>query len=361
MNRRASRLRPAPFALALLLGGCEADHEADAPEPVRPVLTAPVSVETSRPIGPFAGVIEPRYTTEVGFQTAGRVVARDVDVGDVVKQGERVAALDPTQQRFRFAAGEASLASALAQLNKAQAEATRQRWLLTTGATTQANVDVAVANLGTAQATLDQAKAALSQAKIELGYTTLAANYDAVITARSAEVGQVVVAGQPIVTLARPDVREAVFDVPDSAVDDIPTNVAFSISLLADPSVQTTGKVREIAPAADSATRTRRIRLSLPDPPSGFRLGSTVEVTLHEPSQPQLVVPAAAVSDEAGATAVWIADPKSGKVRKVPIKQVDRFDDSAVVAGDLAQGDRVVIAGVHSLADGESVKVESSP
>jgi membrane fusion protein, multidrug efflux system len=144
-------------------------------------------------------------------------------------------------------------------------------------------------------------------------------------------------------------------------VDQVRAEGAFTVSLLADPSVNAGGKVREIAPASDSATRTRRIRLALPNPPSNFRLGSTVEVTIHEPSPPQIVVPAAAVSDEAGATAVWIADPKSGTVKRVPIRPVERFEDRAIVAGDLAPGERVVIAGLHSLADGERVKVETSP
>jgi multidrug efflux pump subunit AcrA (membrane-fusion protein) len=106
MNDRGVALRLAPFVLALLLGACERHQEANAPEPVRPVLTAPVEIETTKLLGPFAGVVEPRYTTEVGFQTGGRIVARDVSVGDLVKKGERIAALDPTQQQFQLTSAE---------------------------------------------------------------------------------------------------------------------------------------------------------------------------------------------------------------------------------------------------------------
>jgi membrane fusion protein, multidrug efflux system len=346
---------------ALLLGACKADQAADPAEPVRPVLTAVVSGESSKLLGPFAGVIEPRYTTDVGFQIAGRIVARDVDVGDLVSKGERIAALDPTLERFHLASAEAGVASAQAQLTRARDEATRQKWLLTTGASTQANVDVAVANLGTAQAALEQAQAAVKESQNQLGYTTLNADFDGVITARSGEVGQVVAAGQKVFTLARPDIREAVFDVPDPVVDVVRTEGAFSISLLADPSVKADGRVREIAPSADPTTRTRRIRLTLSDPPIAFRLGSTVLVSITQPTSPQAVVPAAALLEENGSSAVWIADPKTGKVRKVAVKTLARSTDRAVVVGHLGAGERVVIAGLHSLSEGQSVKVEESP
>jgi RND family efflux transporter MFP subunit len=220
---------------------------------------------------------------------------------------------------------------------------------------------LAVATLGSAQAALEQATSSLTEAQNQLDHTTLTAEYDSVITATSAEVGQVVPAGQTVVTLARPDIREAVFDVPDSVVSKARMDGAFSIWLLADPSVRTNGKVREMDPASDPATRTRRIRLTLPDPPSAFRLGSTIEISINEPTQPQVVVPAVALFDESGASAVWIADPKAGKVRRVSVKPVERFGDSVVVAGGLVAGERVVTAGVHSLADGQSVKVEESP
>jgi RND family efflux transporter MFP subunit len=359
----ASRL--APILLSILLaslpGACGRRQEASAPAPVRPVLTAPVEMRTSKLFGPFTGVIAPRYATDLGFQIGGRIVARDVSIGDSVAKGRRLAALDATLPQYQLASAQAELASAEAQFANAQATEGRQKSLLQTGSATQAQIDTAVANLASAQAKLNQAKSGLQAAQNQLSYAILRADYDGVITAVTAEVGQVVSAGQTIVTLARPDVREALFDVPDSMVDQARPDGEFAISLLADPSVTATGKVREIAPLSDPATRTRRIRLSLDKPPNAFRLGSTVSIALSEPTAPQVVVPATALFDDGDASAVWIADPAAGIVRKVAVKLIERRGDRAIVEAKLSGGELVVTAGAHSLSDGESVKVEPAP
>jgi len=312
---------------------------------VRPVLTAPVEVRTSKLFGPFTGTIAPRYSSELGFQIGGRIVARNVSVGDLVTKGQRLAALDGALIQFQLASAEADLASAQAQFVNARAEEGRQNLLLQSGASPQAQIDTAVAALASAQGRLNQAKSSVVAAQIQLGYTNLRADYDGVVTAVSADVGQVVSAGQTVVTIARPDIREAVFDVPDSMMGQARQGGEFAVTLLADPTVTTTGKVREIAPLSDSATRTRRIRLSLSSQPSGLRLGSTVSISLSESTAPQVVVPASALFAYSGASAVWVADAAAGKVRKVAVKIIEQRDGHAAVEARLSAGERVVIAG----------------
>ena len=75
-------------------------------------------------------------------------------------------------------------------------------------------MDNATAQLETAKARVDEAKAALVVAEKQIDYTVLTANFDGVVTAWSAEVGQYVSVGQAVVTIARPDVREAVVEFP---------------------------------------------------------------------------------------------------------------------------------------------------
>ena len=352
----ASALRLVPMLLACLLAACERHAEANAPNSPRPVLTAPVEVRASKSFGPFTGTIQPRYTSDLGFQIAGRIVVRDVSLGDVVKKGQRLAALDPAVIKFQLASAKADLVSAQAQFVKAQAEERRQQLLLRTGASPQSQIDSAVSALAAAQGRLSQAKASLDAQEIQLGYTDLRADYDGVVTAVNAQVGQVVSAGQTIITEARPDVREAVFDVPDFMANDAREADKFAITLLADPTVKSTGAIREIAPLSDPATRTRRIRLSLADPPAAFRLGSTVRVAWSEPIEPQAVVPASALVDDKGADAVWVA--AAGTVKKVGVKIVERLDDRVAVDAVLFAGERVVVAGVRSLHDGQPVREE---
>lgn len=127
MITRTSALAFLPMLCASFLAGCESHSEANAPEPVRPVLTAPVEVSTSKVFGPFTGTIEPRYSSDLGFQIGGRVVARDVWVGDPVKKGERLASLEPALIQFQLASAEAELASAQAQFVNAEAEEGRKK------------------------------------------------------------------------------------------------------------------------------------------------------------------------------------------------------------------------------------------
>ena len=94
---KLSSIFVAVFISALALSGCGEQKSAETP-PVRPVLYAEVNPQTSVILGPFAGSVEPRYKTQLGFRTFGRLIARGAEVGEVVKQGTRLAALDPALQ-----------------------------------------------------------------------------------------------------------------------------------------------------------------------------------------------------------------------------------------------------------------------
>ncbi|WP_407528809.1 efflux RND transporter periplasmic adaptor subunit [Methylobacterium oryzisoli] len=354
MRRR--RLLPVLAALALL-SACEEKAAPPPPPPVRPVLTVRAVSRNFETFGPFAGTVEPRYQTQAGFRVGGRIVARDVFVGDLVAKGARLAALDPTVQEFAVLRARADVADAEAQFANASATEGRQRTLFEGGNVTQAQLDAAVANRDTAAARLAQAKAARQRAEDERGYTSLTADFDGVVTAWTAEVGQVVPAGQAVVTLARPDVREAVVDIPDTLMGEVRKDAEFSVRLLAAPSVAASGRVREIGPLAESATRTRRIRMTLVDPPQAFRLGTTVTVALERPTAPRIRLPATALLEQDGRTAIWVVRPDGKAVTRREVRVAGRETDEILVAEGLQDGEAVVVAGVHSLAEGQAVRL----
>ena len=324
---------------------------------MRPVLSVVAREQTSETIGPFAGSIEPRYTVALGFQVFGRLVARDVNVGDVVSKGARLAALDPAVQMVSVRSAQASLNSAEAQLAAALAAEERERTLLEQRVIAPAQFEVVQRNRQTADANVTQAKDRLSKANDELGYTQLYASVDGVVTSRSAEVGQVVTAGQTIVTIARPEVREAVIDVPNLLALALPPAATFTVTWELDPTFSTTGRVREIAPEADPTTRTRRIRLTLDNPPDVFLLGTTVVASRTADIPPRIDLPVTALLERDGKTLVWVVDPRSKTVALREIKVGGRDANAVVVASGVAAGDRVVTAGVHSLVAGQSVTI----
>ncbi len=353
------------LSLPLVLAACQPSQEEPGPPPVRPVLTTLAEPTESVIFGPFAGTVEPRYQSQLGFQIGGRVVARDVTVGDVVKKGQRLAALDPIVSRFDLTRAEAELADARAQSENAAATEARTRRLMEGGNVTQAQLDAAVARRDTAQARLAQAGASLQKARDQIGYTELHADFDGVVTQRLAEVGQVVSPGQGIVTLARPETREAVVDIPETLVGAMPQDGVFTVSLQSAPEITARGRVREIAPFADTGTRTRRIRMTLEDPGPAFRLGATITVSLVRPTPRRFLLPATALLTADGRRSVWIASETDGKWqvtrRDVTLTAEPDGGPKVAVGGGLQPGERVVVAGIHSLTDGQPVRLPDEP
>jgi RND family efflux transporter MFP subunit len=347
----------AMILLALLsLGACKPEQEATPP--VRPVLSTVAVVQTTDTLGPFVGSIQPRYKTDLGFRVFGRMVARFVEVGAVVKKGEEIAALDPATQTQAVRSAEAALANAEAQFANAQAEEARQKDLAQRNIIPQAQFDLTRRNLETATANLTRARATLSKARDALGYTRLVADFDGVVTNRYAEPGQVLNAGQKVITLARPEVREAVIAVPDSLAERLshPNDFTITVDLDNAVSMKAAG-VRAIDPIADPNTRTRNVYLTLDNPPEVFRLGVTVSVMLSRPVPPHVDLPSTALLEKDGKTFVWVVDAAKNTVSQREVTLGPSEGDIIVVTSGLSAGERIVVAGVHSLMPGQAVKV----
>ena len=195
---------------ALLLSGCQPAPEQA--EPVRPVLTKTLTLETA-PASQFAGKIAPRYTTNLSFQTFGRVIERSVDVGDFVEPGQQIAQLDTTTQQLAIRTAEANLSSAQAQLNNLLAVQQSQRSLLDLGNISDAVFESAAQASSSGEAAVAQARAQLDKAKEQLGRATLRADTASLVTAVSVQPGQTVTVGQTVATVVRPESREAVIYV----------------------------------------------------------------------------------------------------------------------------------------------------
>lgn len=343
-----------PLAAALLIG-CS---EEKIPEPARPALYVVAQPELAQHLGRFAGTIEARYESTLGFRVPGRIVRRYYDVGAVVKQGDILASLDPTDQQNNLRAARGDLAKVQAQLINAKANARRQQELFDRGVGAQAQLDIAQTDLKTTQASMQQALAAVNQAQDQLSYCTLRADHDAVITDWQAEAGQVVSVGEEVVTLARPDIKEAVIDLPGPLADALPTGIEFRVAGQLDPNVNTTAHVREIAPQADSATRTHRTRLTLSQTPAAFRLGSSVSVTVSSPIAEHFKIPLSALQETGNHRQVWVIDPTTHSVNPRDVTVLRRDSHNVLLSGGVKSGDKIVSAGVHSLSPGQKVRLD---
>ena len=341
-----------------LLPGCESEN---APPPlVRPVLFA-VAEQQTHVHSAFAGTIEPSYSSNLAFRAGGRVVVREVNDGDSVKMGERLAALDPLVFDLAVKDAQAGLANAMAVFDNAVAAEKRHRVLFEKNHTPSQQFETVQEALEEAEAAVTRARSVLDKALEQRGYAEITAEYDGVVIAVDVEVGQVVSPGQPVITIARPDVREAVIDMPEDVIAQVGS--PFQVELQIAPSKRVSGKVREVAPQVDPLTRSRHVKIALENPPADFRLGTTVTAYALAQKTGHITIPTAAVFERDGKQQVWIVDPASRTValRKVNVSSGDGGGTAAVIAG-LERGDRVVIAGVHSLEPGQSVKIpEEAP
>jgi membrane fusion protein, multidrug efflux system len=341
--------------IAATLAGCD-KPATSAPEP-RPVRTITIESGAEGETVSLTGQVRAKDQAGLAFRLDGRMIERSVNVGDVVKAGQVVARLDPLIQQNALRSAQANLAAAEAQLTEARLNFARKQQLVRDGWSTRAQFDTAEQVLQTAQAQVDSARAQLRTAQDQEGYTVLAADTAGVVTSVGAEPGEVVRAGQMIAQLARQGGLDAVFDVPEQLIRTGPRDPLVEIVLTNDARVRAAGRVREVAPQADSATRTFQVKVGIIDPPEAMRLGSTVIGRLKLTAPPGVTIPAGALTQADGRPAVWVMDPGS---QTVSLRNVDvlRYDLAAVVISQgLETGEIVVTAGVQTLRPGQKVRV----
>ncbi|WP_448204917.1 efflux RND transporter periplasmic adaptor subunit [Azospirillum sp. sgz302134] len=347
------------FLASLTLLGCE--QPAPPPAEATLIRAVPVQETTFDRTAALTGEIQARHESNLGFRVGGKVVERLVDVGAVVANGDLLARLDSQDQQNAVRSAESDVAAAQAYVEQSRTQEERQRSLLAQGFTTRVQYDNALRRFTQAQAELNSAQAKLSAAKDTLSYTELRADRDGVITAKAAEPGQVVAAGQMVLRLADPGEREAVFQVPGSSTrlegeKELPP---VEVRLVSDPKIVADGTIREVSPGVDPVTRTYTVKVSLPDAPQAFLLGAAVTGRAKLPVRPVINLPSSALFQTAdGGTAVWVVAQPAATVSLRPISVLQYDTGTVTVASGLASGDIVVIGGVQKLRPGQKVTVK---
>ncbi|MDD2869218.1 efflux RND transporter periplasmic adaptor subunit [Neomegalonema sp.] len=356
------RILAALCALVLLAACGEGEGKAPPPEPPpRPALTLVVRPGEAAQ-EKFPGSIQARSQADLAFPLIGRMIERRVEVGDSVRRGQRLAALDPLPYRLAVEGARSSLEGARAHLDQARGVESRAAALVRGQVAAQASLDAARLGREAAESSVSQAEATLAKAQEQLDQSVLFAQFDGVVTAVQADPGQTVQAGQPVVTLSDLSRLEAVVDLPEEAARRLAVGAAFEIRLRADPSATAQARIREIAPLAEAASRTRRARLALENAPKGaFWSGVLIDAFPKEAAGagPQgFVLPVSAVQGEGSGARVWVVDPAESTVSPRTVRVAPLDDKRLRVLEGLTAGERVVVSGVHSLEPGRKVRVE---
>jgi membrane fusion protein, multidrug efflux system len=350
------------MASATVLAACS-QAAPTATEDVRPVRTITVGVSDLETAGSYAAEIRPRHESRLGFRVPGKITQRLVDVGATVKSGQALARLDASDLSLAASAAQAQVVSARANLELAQAELKRTQTLADQNFVSGSRIDQAQTQVRAAQAQLDAAQAQARAQGNQAAYSTLLSDRAGVVTAVEAEAGQVVQAGQVVLRVAtiNPKVSDsdAVFSVPEQIAQRLKPGAKAVVSLWSQPGKNLSATVREVAPAADPVTRTYAVRAGLDDPENLAPLGATASVRINGGTQQALVVPLNAVVDKDGKQAVWVVD--NGAAKRIPVvvagPALGGNAASLAIAQGLAPGAKVITAGLHTLNEGQKVKL----
>jgi RND family efflux transporter MFP subunit len=353
--KRQIGLRMAGLACFLgvaLLGGCQQDEAKHQPLPVK---VQHVRLVEFTPSATLSGEIAARVESDLSFRLSGRIVERKVEVGSHVEAGEVLAWLDPKVQEADVEGAAAAVDAAEAKLRQVASIFERQKTLLADGFTSHGDYDRAEQSFRSAEAMLDSAKAQLATARDQLAQTVLSAPVPGVITARSAEIGQVVQASTPVFTLAQDGPRDAVLNVQESVLT-AGYNDGIEIALITDPGVKARGEAREISPVVN-ATGAVRVKIGLAETPPEMVLGSAVTVTAYAKPHERVVLPWSALYAEDDKPSVWVMDPQNRTVSLRRI-EIEAYKNSDIVIRDgLRPGEVVVTVGAHFLRPEQQVAI----
>jgi multidrug efflux system membrane fusion protein len=344
-------------ALLILLAACGRDAPPGPVPDVRPVRAEQVGLHAAPHGTRYAGEVRARYETDLAFRVAGRVQTRMVEVGTRVKAGQVIATLDPQDYVLAVRAAQAQLTAAEAEAKLAQQDLQRFTELRVQNFISQAELDRRRTTAEAAQARVRQLRAEAARQGNQEAYTRLTAPHAGVMTAISFEAGQVVAAGQPVAQLARTGEQEVRIDVPENALEALRTASALTIRLWSTPDVEYAGRLRELSPMADAASRTYSARISFLKPDAAVRLGMTATVDVGGESAPSLSVAQSALFKVNGQPQVWVVDRKTQKVTARSVRIGELNGERAAIASGLAAGEWVVTAGVHKIAPGQQVRL----
>jgi RND family efflux transporter MFP subunit len=337
------------------------------PDPVRAVRTVTVATQPVTSAYEFAGEVRARTESALSFRVAGKMTRRLVNLGDVVRPGQRLAELDARDLQLGQDAARAGVALAQANFDQNAADFKRYKELSVQGFIGPAELDRRDTALKSARAQLDQARAQAQVQVHQADYAALTADAGGVVTAVLLEPGMVAATGTPVLRLAHDGARDVVFEVPEDRVDWVKAAAAqpdrLQVRLWGDNALTLPARVREVAAAADPVTRTFQVKADLGEAAAQrVRLGQTATVRLVLPAPAGVTkLPLSALREDHGQTAVWVVDRARMTVSSQTVTVAGADGNQAVIGSGLSPGQLVVTAGVHVLSAGQPVKFYIEP
>jgi multidrug efflux system membrane fusion protein len=368
---------PVALWMVCVVVGCSS-HKPPLSEQARPVKTMVVTTGDKLSVRSFPGRVEASKMVDLAFQVSGVLVRLPFREGERASKGTVIAQLRQDEFQARLLTAQATLDQARAQLGAAESrltntktESERYGRLVDSTAVSRSDYDsaqtayrAAQQDYSAQQATIRGLEGRVAEAKLQLGDSTLRAPYDGVVAQRLVDVGQNIVANNPVIRFQNVVDIDIVVDVPEAYVASNLRSTAIQQSvaeLSIAPGRQFPVHVKEVAQIADPKTQVFEVRFAMKAPPGITALpGMTanVTVTTRANTRPRniLVVPVSAVvKQDTGEQVAWILGPDQTVHRRI-VKLGAPSGEQIEILGGLQSGDRVVVAGATLLREGMKVR-----
>jgi multidrug efflux system membrane fusion protein len=360
MSLTSSILRKLPVAglmvAALGLAGCS-QEKAEVKDIIRPVKVVEIAQAHDTRTLSYSGSVRARTESALAFRVNGKITERLVDIGQHVASGDVLARIDPIDYDLSVKSAQAALDAAERQVETVELSRKRAEQLFAKNFAPKSQLEQATLTYDQAVATRDSARSTLAQATNQVGYTDLKADRDGIVTAVSADVGQVVGSGTPVVTVAVDGEKEVLIAVPEMEIAEFKPGKIVKAGFWSDDALALDGKVREVAGSADPQSRTFAVRVSLPND-ARVLLGMTASIEASAANERQLVsIPLSALAEQGNQSIVWTVDRGADTVHARPVKVVAFAADGVRVAEGLKPGDVVVAAGTQFMTENLKVKL----
>ena len=375
-----SGLALAAASLQLACGPSEKAKETAA-EKIRGVQVEAVRFEASPDIYEATGTVRSATTSVIAAQIGGTVLEMRVKAGDRVRRGQVLAVLDDRTSRAQLAGAQAgveetrqgvaeieqAIQAAAADRQFAEATHTRYQGLLEKNSVSKQEFEgaesrykAALANERALQAKKKQIEARGQQATSQkesaqavFSYSRVVAPIDGLVAVKSVDAGTVVMPGTPLVTVEDPSRYRLEASVPEQVISK--TTLGMSVSVETGRG-KFEGRVSEIAPLADLASRTFLVKIDLPRD-CGCRSGEYGTASFAIGEAKRLTVPRRAVVAQGQMEGVYVIGPQNSAEFRL-IKTGKDLGGRVEILSGLSEGDRVAVSQLHQLRDGAVVEAQ---
>ena len=351
------------LVVAGLLAGIKAlqisrmvDQSAQFRPPPEPVTTVEVTGNSWESLLSAVGSLAAVQGVTVAAELPGKVVHIAFQPGMKVAAGDLLVRQDTTAEEALLPGAEAAVALARTSLN-------RTRELLADQAVSQAEMDRAVAGYQQALAEAESLRATIAK-------KTIRAPFAGRLGIRQVNLGQILEAGNEIVTLQALDPIFVDFLLPQQQLSQLKTGLTVRVTSNALLGKVIEGQITTINPKVEETTRNIKVQATIRNTEEQLRPGMYVDVKIVLPvAKDVLVIPVTAVLYAPYSDSVFIVEDDAGQaedgqeaskvLRQQFVRLGEKRGDFVEVVSGLQAGETVVTTGVFKLRNGQAVVIDN--